>query len=264
VVQYVAMCWVCCSVLQFVAVCCSALHEWRQCGSPCWCCESVCVLWCAAMCCSVLQCAAMCVAAWGASMWQPLLVLLRCARVTVCCSVLQCVAVCCIVLHCVYSVLQCSAACCSVVQRVAVGCIVCCCRSGKKRIAMFGAVITCKKSIWSGTYVHIYMDSCIDVYTYIYTYVFMYKIDDDVRPKPHLQKTNRHWYVCIYVYGCIYRCVYVYVYVYMYITSNIQHSVICTYIYIRMYIYINVHTHTHIHMYLTFVYVCIYNIYIYI
>ena len=64
------------SVLQCVAVCCSALQ-------------------CVAVCCSVLQCAAVCCS------------VLQC--VAVCCSVLQYVAVC-------YSVLQCAAVCCSILQ----------------------------------------------------------------------------------------------------------------------------------------------------
>jgi len=99
-----------CSVLQCVAVCCSAFYAsaWiHQIRIQCWPIEgyimtgprhvSVCcsVLQCVAVCCSVLQCGA------------------------VCCSVLQCVAVCCSV-----AVLQCVAVCCSVLQCVAVCCSV--------------------------------------------------------------------------------------------------------------------------------------------
>ena len=82
VTKYLDTRFLCCSVLQCVAVCCSVLQ-------------------CAAVYCSVLQCVAM-----YCSVLQ---------RIAVCCSVLQCVAVCC-------SVLQCVAVCCSVVQCVAVQC----------------------------------------------------------------------------------------------------------------------------------------------
>jgi len=68
------------SVLQCVAVCCSA----SQCIAVC--CS---VLQCVAVCCSVLQCVAVCCSV----LWY----------VAVCNSVLRCVAVCCIVLQCARS-----------------------------------------------------------------------------------------------------------------------------------------------------------------
>jgi len=73
---------VCCSVLQRVAECCSALQaHYGRVSLNC----STKALLCVAVCCSVLQ------------------------YVAACCSVLQCVAVCC-------SVLQRVEACCSVLQ----------------------------------------------------------------------------------------------------------------------------------------------------
>jgi len=113
VLQYVAVCPVCCSVLQYVAVCCSVLQYVAVCP----------------VCCSVyvlLLCQSAKLASVGV------------ARVVqVCCSVLQCVAVCCSVssvLQCLHvaivSVSQtCVCGCCtcgtSVLQCVAV-CQVCC------------------------------------------------------------------------------------------------------------------------------------------
>jgi len=86
--------FMCCSVLQCVAVCCSV----PLCLLQCFClflntrcsvlqCVLVCfsVLLCVAVCCSVLLCAAVCCC------------VLQC--VAVCCNVLLCVAVCCSVLH---------------------------------------------------------------------------------------------------------------------------------------------------------------------
>ena len=83
---------VCCSVLQWIAVCCTVL----QCVLTLThlyvifavCCS---VLQCVAVCCSVLQCVAVCWH-WLIHMWY-----LECFGV--CCSVLQCVAVCCSVLQ---------------------------------------------------------------------------------------------------------------------------------------------------------------------
>jgi len=75
-------CAVCCSVLQFVVVCCSVLPA-KGPNEP----EVCSVLQCVAVCCSVLQC----VAVYSS--------VLQCAAV--CCSVLQCAAVCCSVLQCV-------------------------------------------------------------------------------------------------------------------------------------------------------------------
>jgi len=76
---------VCCSVLQYVAVCCVAVCDKRTKFHLRFITERslirYSVLQCVAVCCSVLQC------------------------VAVCCSVLQCVAVCCSMLQCV--VLQC-------------------------------------------------------------------------------------------------------------------------------------------------------------
>jgi len=98
------------SVLQCVAVCCSAL----QCVAVCFS-----VLQCVAVCCSVLQCVAVCcsvhvdIAAQSTRHYIYCIPVLQC--VAVCCSVLQCVAaqstshyMCC-------SVLQCVAVCCSTV-----------------------------------------------------------------------------------------------------------------------------------------------------
>jgi len=87
-----------CSVLQYVAVCCSVRK---------WCCQRR--LRCVAECCSVLQRAQVALSTSPA----------------VCCSVLQCVAVCCSVRRwrCQHH-LQCVAVCCSVLQCVAVCCSV--------------------------------------------------------------------------------------------------------------------------------------------
>jgi len=84
-----------CSVLQYVAVCCS--EEART--FP----ESSGVLQCVAVCCSVLQCVAACCNALQCFATRKQAQNLR---LQVCCSVLQCVAVCC-------SVLQCVTVCCS-------------------------------------------------------------------------------------------------------------------------------------------------------
>jgi len=124
--------WVCCSVLQCVAVCCSVLQS-------------------AAVCCSLPQSSAVCYSlpqnvAVGSvcfsvhSVFECVRVLLlpdtrntlQC--VAVCCSVLQCVVMCCSTpigwhskcdIQCVavcWHVLQCAAVCCSVLQCVAVCC----------------------------------------------------------------------------------------------------------------------------------------------
>jgi len=98
--------FLCCSVLQRVAVCCSVLHcVVRQARSRM---NESCLFQLARsllfyiavriVCCSVLQCVAVCCS------------VLQC--VAVCCSVFQCVALCCFVLQCV-------AVCCSVLQCVA-------------------------------------------------------------------------------------------------------------------------------------------------
>ena len=89
---------VCCSMLQYVTVCCSV----------CWFMWDVSFVWCGSqrvavycsVCCSVLLCCAVCVDSRETSSWYH-----------VCCSVLQCVAVCCSVLE---RALQCVAVCCSV------------------------------------------------------------------------------------------------------------------------------------------------------
>ena len=113
--QFVA---VCCSALQCVAVWYSVLLGVAVCCKCCsiflWssqiasrrraallqCAEVCCIaLQCVAVCCSVFQCVAVCCSALQG--------------VAVCCSVLQGVAVCC-------SVLQCVAVCCSALQGVAV------------------------------------------------------------------------------------------------------------------------------------------------
>jgi len=67
---------VCCSVLQYVVVCCRTTPEVSTLQVA-----SIAVVQCVAVCCSMLQC------------------------VAVCCSVLQCVAVCCSVLQCVAGLL---------------------------------------------------------------------------------------------------------------------------------------------------------------
>jgi len=90
-------------VLQYVAVCCSALQRRcsvlrvLQCVAVTACC-SYSVLQCGAVCCSALQrrCS--------------VLRVLQCVAVTVCCSVVQCVVVCCKAMQCVARI----AVCCSV------------------------------------------------------------------------------------------------------------------------------------------------------
>jgi len=152
----------CCSVLQFVAVCCSVFVLFlcsrivRVCCSACAMCCSVVVLvyfprvggfWgCVAVYRSVSQYVALimcCSCAGGSSVCFP-----------VCCSVLLCVAVCCSVLQCVavcgsarvfsvcwwiirlgnsVCVVCCDSACvvcCNLLQRVAVFACVCCCLMG--------------------------------------------------------------------------------------------------------------------------------------
>ena len=94
----------CCSVLQFVAVCCSVewirdnSHEWIH-GHVGW--IHGYVKWIIAECCSVLQCVAVlraCMTPLMSRYMDMLGGVLQC--VAVCCSVLQYVAVCCSVLQC--------------------------------------------------------------------------------------------------------------------------------------------------------------------
>jgi len=98
VLQYAA---VCCSALQCVAVCCTVAKKGRRLyGAHCvvFCCS---VLQCVAVCCSVLQCAAV------------YCKVLQC--VAVCCRVVQGRVITCIVQKCCIA-LQCVAVCCSVLQ----------------------------------------------------------------------------------------------------------------------------------------------------
>ena len=158
VLQCVAVCSVCCSVLPCVAVCCSVL----QCVAVC-----CCVLQCVAVCCSVLQgrpheqcaagqislqhtathCSSLQHTATHCNQLQltradlinevcPAVHLNFLPRASVCCSVLQCVLMCCrarwvitssqapmcVQVRC--SVLQGVAVCCSVLQCVAACCSV--------------------------------------------------------------------------------------------------------------------------------------------
>jgi len=100
----------CCSVLQCVAVCCSALQMRYQ-GLPCILLGQFArQLYVLRLCCSVLQCAAVCCG------------VLQCVAVR--CSVLQCVAVCC-------RSLQCVAVCCRSLQ-----CIAVCCRCAVRTICI--------------------------------------------------------------------------------------------------------------------------------
>jgi len=92
----------CCSLLQRVAVYCSAMQHTRNRLCEC----HICVLQCGALCCSVLQCVAV-----RRNMRE-----IACASVTyVCCSMLQCVAMLCNALQCV--AVHCSAVQCVAVQR---------------------------------------------------------------------------------------------------------------------------------------------------
>ena len=102
----------CCSVLQYVAVC--AFSAWSYYTAGEWrvvvCCR---VLQCALFLCDptilqVLQCLTVCCSVLQRVLFRVVLLYCRCV---VCCVVLQCVAACC-------SVLQCVAACCSVLQCV--------------------------------------------------------------------------------------------------------------------------------------------------
>ena len=108
----------CCSVLQYFAVCCSALQcADVQVGRFVSLCSGFRVQG-VAVSCSVLQCVA---AAWLGVQASGCCSVLQCAAV--CCSVLQCVAVCCSVLQCIAvccSELQCVPVCFSVFQFVAV------------------------------------------------------------------------------------------------------------------------------------------------
>ena len=81
----------CCSVLQFVVVCCSVLPA-KGPNEP----EVCSVLQCVAVCCSVLQCVAVYCSVLPAKRRLSRMSL----RCTVYCNVLQCVAVCCSVLQC--------------------------------------------------------------------------------------------------------------------------------------------------------------------
>jgi len=96
---------VCCSVLQCVAACCSAI-EWVSRHS-----DTKCVLQCVAVCCSVLQCVAVPISGYR-DIQIP----------SVCCSVLQCATVCCSMLQCLCRYQVCVAVCCSVLQCVAACC----------------------------------------------------------------------------------------------------------------------------------------------
>jgi len=112
---------VCCRVLQYATVCCSALQcvSYSTIKSHQWECVAVCcrVLQCVAVCCSVLPCVAVCV-----------IFHYQVTSMRLCCSVSLCVAVCCSVLQCVsYSRAtikshqwECVAVCCSLLQCVAV------------------------------------------------------------------------------------------------------------------------------------------------
>ena len=104
---------------------------------------SLCVLQCAAVCCSVLQCVAVCCSVLQEGQQH----VTDGANLFVCCSLLQCVAVCCRVLPwfavatdcnvlpCIevyYNVLQCIAVCCSALQCGAVRCSVL--QTGQQRV----------------------------------------------------------------------------------------------------------------------------------
>ena len=115
VLPCVAVSWVCCSVMQYVAAWCNVLyvschdfiahgmlHIWLECVAVCCsvlqcaavCCSVLQCLECVAACCSVLQCVVVC--RFTTSLHTSDLSLLQCIAVCwVCCSVLQCVAVCC-------------------------------------------------------------------------------------------------------------------------------------------------------------------------
>ena len=80
------------------------------------------------------------------------------ACVAVCCSMMQCVTVCCSVLQCIIGcriVLQCVAECCRVLQCVAV-----CCRA-------------CSSVSLASRHIYVYIYIYIYVYIYIYIHIYM-------------------------------------------------------------------------------------------
>jgi len=138
--------YVCCSVLQCIAACCSVL---RMCCSMLQCVRSekvsriLCVLQCIAACCSVLcMCCRMLQCADYTGLRQ---------GVVVCCSVLQCVAVCCVCIPVCCSVLRYVAMCCGMNivghgrkgygPRQSVGFSLCC--SVLQRVAACCSVLQC-------------------------------------------------------------------------------------------------------------------------
>ena len=106
----------CCSVLQYVAVCCSMLQCAAHVRGCCSRCAAVCYAYCSvlqhtAACCIVSHCVAGCCRMLQCADSNKKLNSVGCqGHVAACCSVLQCVAVC----EVCCSVLQCVAVCCSV------------------------------------------------------------------------------------------------------------------------------------------------------
>jgi len=105
----------CCSVLQYVAVCCSvvATSTYRAIGASRGKVTAICMCtFCVAVRCSVLQCVAVCcsVLQFRCNVYIPCHRRRKrrrhCTMHVLCCSVLQCVAVCCSVLQCVAVLLQ--------------------------------------------------------------------------------------------------------------------------------------------------------------
>ena len=147
--------------------------------------------------CSVLQCVAVCCSAFYASAWIHQ-IRIQCwpiegyimtgpRHVSVCCSVLQCVAVCC-------SVLQCGAVCCSVLQCVAVCCSVwCLCQTCprhalKVSFHMYSRSLGRSLFIYIGLFVSLFSKDqllatcgtrvsihvCVHIYIHIYKYISVY------------------------------------------------------------------------------------------
>jgi len=91
---------------------------------------------------------------------------------------------------------------------------------------------------------HIYMNKCILIHTYVYIYIRMYMY------------IYIYIYVLMYlnVYACIHVCIYIHIYIYIDVYIYI-------YIYICMYIYTYIHIYIYIYIYM-YIRVHIYNIYI--
>jgi len=156
---------VCCSVLQFVAVCCRFVALYCNVFK----CVAVCVVVCVAMCCSVLSCRLSFSWHTDCGCWfqdLPLQCVAVCCivlrRVVVCCSVLQRAAVC-------WSVLQCVAACCSVLQRVAVCCSVLQCVAACCRALLWWQAAHLTNTSWVTWLIHTWHD--LFIYDMINSYV---------------------------------------------------------------------------------------------